>query len=142
LYEPIHEQPHAFKGFIDCIIQAPGTRGKKLIWILDFKTTSWGWKTEKKSDPKVCAQLVLYKNFWTTKTKTNPKDVRCAFVLLKRSAKPGQHCELVSTSVGDVTTGRSLKVINNMLVSVKKGMAIKNRANCTYCDYYQTEHCQ
>lgn len=141
LYEKIENQPHAFKGFIDCIIVAPGSRGKMITWLLDFKTTSWGWNTYKKSDDMVRAQLVLYKNYWAVKTGNDPKDVRCGFVLLKRSAKLGAHCELITTSVGDVTTGRSLKIINNMVTSVKRGIALKNRASCTYCDYRGTEHC-
>jgi hypothetical protein len=141
LYEAIADKPHAFKGFIDGIIKCKGPKNKTLVWLLDWKTTGWGWTADKKGDPNVCAQLVLYKNFWTQKTGTNPKDVRCGFILLKRSAKVGKHCELVTTSVGDVTTGRSLKVINNMVASVKKGIAIKNRGSCTFCDYYGTEHC-
>ena len=141
LYEAIEGKPHAFKGFIDGIIRCKGPRGKDLVWLLDWKTTGWGWKSEKKSDPMVTAQLVLYKNFWSSKTGTDPKDVRCGFILLKRSAKPGKHCELVSTSVGEVTTGKSLKVINNMVTSIKKGIALKNRNSCTFCDYYGTEYC-
>ena len=141
LYEPIVTQPHAFKGFIDCVIKAPGPRGKPLIWLLDWKTTSWGWRSEKKVDPNVTAQLVLYKNFWSTKTGTDPNVVRCGFILLKRSGKPGAHCELVTTSVGEVTTGRALRVIDNMISSIKKGVAIKNRNSCMYCDYYTTPHC-
>lgn len=141
LYERIEGHSHAFKGFIDCIIRAPGPKGKMLYWLLDFKTTSWGWSMIKKSDDAVRAQLVLYKNFWSTKTATDPKDVRCGFVLLKRTAKAGNRCELVTTSVGDVTTGRSLKVINNMLTSVKRGIALKNRASCTWCEYKDTPNC-
>jgi hypothetical protein len=141
LYEAIDGKPHAFKGFIDGIIRCPGPRGKPLTWLLDWKTTGWGWSMWKKSDDLVRTQLVLYKSFWSTKTQTDPKDVRCGFVLLKRSAKPGKHCELVTTSAGDVTTGRSLKVINNMLASVKKGIAIKNRGSCQFCSYYGTPHC-
>jgi len=141
LYEPLEGTRHAFKGYIDCIIRAPGPKGKSLIWLIDWKTTSWGWNNWKKNDDLVRAQLVLYKNFWSVKTATDPKDVRCGFVLLKRSAKPGKHCELVTISVGDVTTGKSLKVINNMISSVKKGIAIKNRESCMYCDYYTTPHC-
>ena len=141
LYEAIDGKPHAFKGFIDGIIRCKGPRNKTLTWLLDWKTTGWGWTADKKGDPMVCAQLVLYKNFWSSKTGTDPKDVRCGFILLKRSAKKDKHCELVTTSVGEVTTGRSLKVINNMLSSVKKGIAIKNRAACTFCDYYNTPHC-
>lgn len=141
LYEPLEGYPHAFKGFIDVVIRVPGARGKKVYWLLDWKTCSWGWSMEKKGDPLVRSQLVLYKNFWSGKTNTDPKDVRCGFILLKRTAKPGAHCELVTTSVGDVTTGRSLKVINNMVASVKRGIAIKNRGACTFCSYYNTPHC-
>jgi hypothetical protein len=141
LYEPIPGRQYAFKGYIDAIITCPGPRGKLLTWLIDFKTCGWGWKSEKKSDPNVCAQLVNYKNFWSTKTGTDPKDVRCAFVLLKRNAKPGKHCEMVTTSAGEVTTNRALKVINNMVVSVERGIAIKNRANCTWCKFYNTPHC-
>jgi len=141
LYEAIEGQPHAFKGFIDGIIRCTGARGKKVIWLIDWKTTSWGWSAQKKSDDLVRAQLVLYKNFWSVKTGTDPKDVRCGFVLLKRSAKPGKHCELITTSVGEVTTGRSLKVINNMVSSVKRGIALKDRSSCTFCDYRNTPHC-
>lgn len=141
LYEPIDGHPHAFKGFIDGIIKVPGKRGKLLIWLIDWKTTSWGWGIDKRSDEMVKAQLILYRNFWSKKTGTDPKDVRCGFVLLKRTAKPGQHCELVQVSAGDVTSGRSLKVLNNMVSSVKKGIAIKNRASCMFCDYKDTEWC-
>lgn len=141
LYEPIEGSPHAFKGFIDGIITCQGPRNKTLTWLLDWKTTGWGWTSEKKSDPAVRGQLTLYKNFWASKTGTDPKDVRCAFVLLKRSGKKGARCELITSSVGEVTTGRSLQVINNMLASVKRGIALKNKANCTYCDYKDTEHC-
>ena len=140
LYEKIDDKPHVFKGYIDCIISAPGKKGN-VVWIIDFKTTAVGWFRYKRQDDTVKSQLVLYKNFWSVKTGTDPKDVRCGFVLLKRSAKPGQHCELFSVSVGDVTTKRTLKVVNNMLASVTRGVAIKNRSACTYCDYHNTPHC-
>ena len=141
LYEQIEGKPHAFKGFIDGIIKCTDAKGKELVWLLDWKTTSWGWNAYKKSDPIVTAQLVLYKNYWSLKTGTDPKKVRCGFILLKRAAKAEKHCELVTASVGDVTTGRSLKVINNMVTAVKRGIAIKNRNNCTFCDYFNTPHC-
>lgn len=141
LYEPLGEHPHAFKGFIDVVIKAPGARGKPIIWLLDWKTTSWGWSMDKKNDELVRSQLVLYKNFWSTKMGVDPKDVRCGFVLLKRTAKPGNHCELVTTSVGGITTGKSLKVINDMVMSLKRGVALKNRSSCTFCPYKNTPHC-
>lgn len=140
LYEKIENHPNAFKGFIDCIISTDGKKGIE-YWVIDFKTTSWGWQMQKKTDEMVKAQLVLYKNYWSKKTGTDTKNVKCGFVLLKRTAKPGAHCELVAITVGEPITERSLKVVNNMVVSVKRGTAIKNRYSCTYCDYRDTEHC-
>lgn len=141
LYESIEKYPHAFKGFIDGIIKTKGKRGEELYWILDWKTTSWGWNMDKKSDPDVARQLVFYKNFWSKKKGINPKNVRCGFVLLKRTGKEGARCELVTVSVGDVTTERSIKILNNMLGSIRRGIAIKNKNSCTYCPFKDTEHC-
>lgn len=141
LYEPVEGHPHAFKGFIDAVIKCKGKRGEDLYWLLDWKTTSWGWPMDKKSDDMVRAQLVFYKNFWSKKTGTDPKNVRCGFVLLKRTGKNGARTELVPVSVGDVTAQRSLKVLNNMLTSVKRGIVLKNRANCTWCAFKGTPHC-
>lgn len=140
LYESIDGKPHAFKGFIDGVIKCDGKKNKKVIWLIDWKHTGF-WKAEKKSDPRVTSQLIYYKHFWSKKTNTPMKDVKCGFVLLKRSGKPSSLIELVPVSVGDVSVGKSLKVVNNMLHSVKKGIAVKNGYECTWCDYKQTEHC-
>lgn len=142
LYESIEKHPiHAFKGFIDGIIKIKGKKGEDQYWLLDWKTTAWGWTSEKKSDHKMQQQLIFYKNFWSKKTNIDAKHVRCGFVLLKRSAKPGSHCELVKVSIGDVTSERALKVLGNMISSVKRGVALKNRESCTYCQYKNTQYC-
>lgn len=141
LFEKIDDEPHAFKGFIDAIITVPNKAGKKITWILDLKSTSWGWDRFKKSDKKLASQLVYYKNFWTKKTNTDPKAVKCGFVLLKRTAKPGDSCELVSVSAGDKSTKRSLNVIQDMLFAVNSGMALKNKNSCTYCEFKDTAYC-
>lgn len=141
LYEEIKGHNHAFKGYIDGIIKCKGKRGKYVYWLLDWKTTSWGWKREKKEDAKTKSQLILYKNFWSEKMNINPKDIRCGFVLLKRDAKPGKHCELLPVSVGNVTTRRTLDVIDDMFASIERKMFIKNKTNCKWCDYKGTEHC-
>lgn len=142
LYEPIDARPHAFKGYIDVVIKCKDDKGRENVWLLDWKTCSFGWTVQKKSDAMVKSQLILYKNYWTKKTDWDPKKTKCGFVLLKRTAKNGNRCELVPVSVGEVTTKRALKVVDNMIVSVKKGIALKNRSSCTYCDYKDTEHCK
>ena len=142
LYEPVSGHPHAFKGFIDGVIKCKGKKGEDLYWIIDWKTTQRGWFREKRSDEMVKAQLGLYKNYWHQKHPHIPfKDIRCGFVLLKKVAKLGDHCELFPVSLGEVPIKRSLKVVSNMLTSVKRGVAIKNRDSCTYCEYKNSEHC-
>lgn len=141
LYENIDSTEHAFKGYVDAVIKTK-KGNKEIIWILDFKTTTWGWTNDKKSDPMVRNQLVLYKNFWSLKHNVDLKNIRCGFILLKKNPKQGTpRCELITVSVGDVTSGRAKKLLKNMVASVNRGIAIKNRNSCKYCDYNNTEHC-
>lgn len=141
LYEPIEGKAQAFKGFVDCIIKVPGKK-KTTYWVIDFKSCMWGWPSEKRQDKIVQSQVVLYKNYWAKKAGIDPNDVKAAFLLLKRTGKDGQRCELVPVSATDLMTGRALKVVNNMVTSVKRGITLKNRNSCKYCDYYQTEWCR
>jgi len=52
-----------FKGFIDAIVATPD--GK--IHIFDWKTCSWGWNAQKRSDAMVTYQLTLYKKYFCQK---------------------------------------------------------------------------
>ena len=140
LYEPIPSQEQAFKGYIDAVISVK-TRGKHVTWLLDWKTCGFGWNRYKRSDDLVLSQLKLYKTFWCTKMSVELASTRCGFVLLKRTAPSGSRCELVPVSVGEKTSKRTLKVVNNMLSSVKRGIALKNRDACKWCDYRETKHC-
>lgn len=142
LYENISGHPHAFKGFIDCIIKCKGKKGHDVYWLLDHKTTARGWFRDKRSDDMVKAQLGLYKNYWHQKNpQINFKDIKCGFTLLKKSGKPGTKCELFVVSIGEVPITRYLKIVNNMISSVKRDVTLKNRYACTWCEYKNTEHC-
>ncbi len=143
LYENIDNQELKFKGFIDAIIKVPKKNGKGFkYWILDWKTANtYGWKTSKKRDPLTQTQLILYKHFWALKHDIDPKDVACAFVLLKRGAKPGKVCSLVEVSAGPKATEKAKKLVSNMVASVNRKMYLKNRNSCSFCEYANTTHC-
>tara|TARA_B100000686_G_scaffold345672_1_gene430699 strand:- start:1674 stop:2501 length:828 start_codon:yes stop_codon:yes gene_type:complete len=143
LYESIENRDVKFKGFIDGVIKVPKKRGTgHNYWIIDWKTAgSWGWRRDKKQDLGMTAQLILYKHFWSRKHNIPLEDIRCGFVLLKRGAKPGKICELVPVSVGPKSLDKGLKLLSNMISSVKRGMFLKNRDACTYCQFKDTEHC-
>lgn len=137
-----------FKGFIDVILKYDYTDKRKKnpeveqrYIIADWKTTSWGWTGDKKRDPIKQMQLVLYKHFWAKKNNIPIDKVKCAWVLLKRDAKPGQHIELVPISVGEKAIEKALENIYRMVNSVEKQMFSKNRNSCRFCQYSGTQHC-
>lgn len=144
LYEEIEENFPKFKGFVDCIIKVPGeTEAKDKYWIIDWKTSSArGWDTEKKRDFNMHAQVILYKYFWGKKYNIDMKKINCGFVLLKKLTKQEKACQLIKVSAGPVLLERSQKLIKNMVGTVNKGMFIKNRNSCKFCEFRDTEHCK
>lgn len=142
LYEPIENHDIKFKGFIDGMIRAKNKRGKDCLWVIDWKTSSSrGWRTEKKQDFLVQAQIALYKSYCSQKFEIDPKDIKCGFVLLKRGSKQGKSCELVEISAGPVMLEKSNKLVSSMINGVMSGIAVKNRMSCTYCDFKSTDSC-
>jgi hypothetical protein len=113
------------------------------FWIIDWKTTSWGWDAMKKRDFQKQLQLIFYKHYFCRLLNLRLDQVKCGFVLLKRTPRKSDNsrCELVTVSVGPKTETKALEVLNNMINQVSSGRAIKNRNSCRFCDYNGTEHC-
>lgn len=143
LYEKIDGHPGThFKGFVDCVIAVPDKRGRNILWILDWKTSNRGWFRDKRTDPLVLSQVVLYRNYLSQKLDVDADDVRCGFIVLNRSAKPGAKCDLIKVSAGPVTVTRALKLVDNAVTSIKRGVAIKNKGEaCRWCEFSGTVHC-
>ena len=142
LYEEIETKDIKFKGFIDAIIKVPRKNGTWKYWIIDWKTAkSYGWDRRKKQDFLTQAQIILYKHYWATKNNIKLKDVSCGFVLLKRAGKPGNMCDLLKISSGPKSIEKSLKLVNNMISSVRRKLYFKNRDSCIFCVYKDTEYC-
>ena len=140
-----HPKFGKFKGYIDAIIEAPTVNTKKkkdVTWILDWKTCLWGWRVDQKRDPQKRLQLALYKVYWSKKHNVDLKNIRCGFVLLKKQAKAGRHCELVQISVGDKTLNSAELAVKNMLRCLSKGISIKNKESCKWCEFKGTDHCK
>jgi PD-(D/E)XK nuclease superfamily len=147
LYEEVNQffEKHEgikFKGFIDIVLKVPAKKqGEFLYWILDWKTANRPWDKWKLQDPYVGMQLVLYKKFWAAKHNIPLKSIRCGFITLLKSGKPGKLCKLIPISVGEVTIDKSLKVLNNSIAGIKRGLKIKNRNNCKWCEFRDTPLC-
>ena len=139
ILEPIQEfksYGKNFKGFIDMVIK---TEDEK-YHIIDWKTCSWGWSRDKKSDPMTSYQLTYYKNYFAKKHNINQKNIETYFVLLKRTAKK-DNVEVLRVTSGKKKVENSLKVLENAVINIEKKNYIKNRLNCKYCAFKETEHC-
>jgi len=143
--EQIYEEMPAlglnFKGFIDAIIKSK-KNGKEKYWVIDWKTTGpRGWYTDKRRDFLTQAQVGLYKKFWAQREGIDLKSIGCGYALLKRNTKPEKCAWFMPVSVGPKFITKSEKLLESMVRSVRKGMNLKNRFNCKFCPFYQTEHC-
>ena len=126
-----------FKGFIDMVIKTPDNK----YHVIDWKTCSWGWSRDKKSDPMTNYQLTYYKNYFAKKHDIEPSQIETYFVLLKRTANK-DNVEVLRVTSGPKKTQNSLKLLENAVINIEKGLKIKNRLNCKYCKFYKTENCQ
>jgi len=149
LFEPIKGHTNKwFKGFVDTIIKVPKQprKGSKkpvegwVYWILDWKTTSWGWDSHKKQDKYKRMQLALYKHYVSMKLNIPLEDIKCGFVLLKRTAKKNQ-LELIEVSVGDKTRQEAVDWVSNGVGMISRRFWMKNRNSCRYCEFRGTELC-
>jgi hypothetical protein len=151
LMEHIDQHPDILlKGFVDVVIRVPKKKQPKNateivydFWIIDLKTCSYFWRKDKIMDHNVYNQVVIYKYFWCMKHGIDPKNVKTAFALLRRAVpkKSTGCCLLLTVSSGPVTLAKAVKWVNNMIATVKRGIAIKNRYNCQWCPYAKTDFC-
>jgi ATP-dependent exoDNAse (exonuclease V) beta subunit len=125
-----------FKGYIDLVLKTDDDK----IHIIDWKTCSWGWDIEKKSDAVTSYQLTYYKHFYGLKHNIDPKKIETYFGLLKRTAKKDR-VELFRVTSGPKKVQNALNLLNKFVHNVEKDFFPKNRMNCEYCDFKKIKAC-
>lgn len=145
LYEEIpNESQIKFKGFIDCVLKTPlnDDKTKWKIHILDWKTgPAYGWRRDKLENDLVLAQLWLYKSYIIRKMNLTSREIACAFVVLKKGAKPGSTIARYDISVGPKPMEKAEKMVTNMVNGVRKNRFLKNKYSCEYCDFKKEGIC-
>jgi ATP-dependent exoDNAse (exonuclease V) beta subunit len=138
IIEPIVDAPgdYDFKGFVDLVIKTPD--GK--YHIIDWKSCSWGWGIEKKTDRITTYQLTYYKRFFCAKHDIDYKKVETYFGLLKRTAKKNR-VEIFRVSSGQRKINNSLNILHKAVYNINKRNHPKNRLKCERCEFNKTQWC-
>lgn len=139
LLEPIKELEeidYNFKGFVDIVFRT--SDGK--YHIVDWKSCSWGWDKNRKSDKMTTYQLTFYKHYFAIKHNIDPANIQTHFGLLKRTAK-SNNIEIFKVSNGKIRTGNALSLLKKALCNINSENYIKNRLSCRDCEFYKTKHC-
>jgi len=138
LMEPVAEVPdnnRPFRGFIDAVIKTED--GK--IHVIDWKTCSWGWTREKRTNTLNSYQITLYKKFLAEKHKLDPKKIETYFCLLKRTAKK-DIIELVRITSGNIKTTNAVNLLTQTMHNIdNRGFFIKNLIACKWCQFENKE---
>jgi hypothetical protein len=138
IFQPIDDTPseYDYKGFLDLVIQTPD--GK--YHIIDWKSCSWGWDMQRRTDRITTYQLTYYKNFFCQKHNIDPKNVETHFGLLKRTAKKDK-IEIFKVSSGPRKIKNALKVLNKAVYNIHNNNHPKNKLKCGKCEFRNTEYC-
>lgn len=136
-----------FKGFIDIAIRIKGKKGKDYLYICDFKTCSWGWGRDKRTDENKHLQLYLYKHFVCKQFKLDPKAVKTSFILLKKTPQKGTSpIEIFTISSGPKALEKALDKLQTTITAMHSGVFVKNRSSCENqwgkCPYFKTDLCE
>lgn len=132
LMEEIPDIDMFFKGFIDIVLKH---RTEKKYKILDFKTCSWGWSLEQKSETEKLYQVILYKKYWCEKNLIDPEKVECAYLLLKRApAKKDTAVELFEITSGSVKLENANIWMLRTLKKILQEYKLKTPGGCKYCN--------
>jgi len=159
LFEYIPGQTNKwFKGFIDLVIKVPKRKprrkttlsglkgeiipGEYVYYMLDWKTTSWGWQAKQKRSFNKQLQLILYKKFWCQKTGIPVENVKTGWVFLKRRPnKDGSRIEMLLVSVGPKALEKASIQLQSALNQIMSGRVSKNKMSCMWCSFKGTTHC-
>ena len=137
IYESIENfEDYNFKGFIDLVIRT--TDGK--FHVIDWKTCSWGWNSQKKSDPMTTYQLTYYKNFFHKKHGIPLEQIETHFALLKRTAKKDM-VEIFRVTSGPKKLNNAMELLNRALYNIQSGRFMKNKLSCSRCEFNNTPEC-
>jgi len=143
-----------FKGYIDLLLY--DQQDDRYI-IFDIKTSTSGWNQYAKKDDKKLAQLLLYKEFLAKQFQIDVEKVDVKYFIVKRKvpADPeypamGKRVQEFVPPSGKIKRGQANTALTKFIEDAfdssgqyidKEYEKIPSKANCMFCPYKDTEHC-
>ena len=136
-----------FTGFLDVVIKDDLTND---IYIIDFKTSTMGWRDGMKKDESKTSQLILYKNFYAQQYDIPIEKVHVEFIILKRRLYenvefPQKRFQRFEPASGKPTVKKIVANFDNFItecynedgtfIENKKYDKIPSKKNCQYCEF-------
>ena len=85
-------------------------------------------------------QLVFYKYYYAIKHNIDPKNIKCHFGLLKRTAK-SKNVEIFEVTTGPRRTKNAIDLLKKALHNIHQKNYIKNKMSCSKCELHKTKWC-
>ncbi|HEX5186712.1 MAG TPA: PD-(D/E)XK nuclease family protein, partial [Nitrososphaeraceae archaeon] len=136
-----------FKGLLDIVLYDIDI---DRVFIIDFKTSTRGWKDQDKKDEIKISQIILYKKYFSELYGMDPDKIEVEFIILKRkiweeSEFPQSRIQVFSPTSGKTTRNKVSKKFEDFLKECydSEGNLIINKEfekkpsewNCRFCSY-------
>lgn len=136
-----------FRGYIDIAIRDT-ISGK--IKIIDFKTSTMGWKDYQKNDENKTSQIILYKKFYSEQNNISVDKIDVEFIILKRKLYenvdfPQKRIQRFTPASGKPTINKVTEKLNKFIETCFTDIGQYNESReynkadtekkCKYCEF-------
>jgi hypothetical protein len=153
---PIVLNPHSklsnvvYQGFLDAVLYHEPTNK---IYIIDFKTSTWGWGDKEKKNEIKQFQLLLYKKYFSEQYHFPEEDIDVEFFIVKRKLRESEDFVIKRIQKFKPTSGKiKMKKAEQAMLNFIEDAFDQNgykqiehqpkiNDNCKWCPFFKTHLC-
>jgi hypothetical protein len=153
---PIVLNPHpkliniVYQGFLDAVLYHEPTN---TIYIIDFKTSTWGWGDKEKKNELKQYQLLFYKKYFSDHFKFPIDNIKVEFFIVKRKLRESEDFVIKRIQKYSPASGKiKIKKAEDAMLKFIEDAFDKNgykevehkpkiNDNCKWCSFYKTHLC-
>jgi hypothetical protein len=153
---PLVLNPHSklsnvvYQGFLDAVLYHEPTNK---IYIIDFKTSTWGWGDKEKKNEIKQFQLLLYKKYFSEQYHFPEEDIDVEFFIVKRKLRESEdfvikRIQKFKPASGKIKMKKAEQAMLNFIEEAFDQNGFKQvehqpkiNNNCKYCPFHKTHLC-